>query len=277
MENLPLEPCHTSHLFQPLLNELLKTLRGLSDEEWLRPTVAPKWRVRDVAAHLLDGDLRKIAVFRDGHVLPIDTPIAGERDLTAFINQLNATGVGYAARLSPRLITDLLEITGAWVADLVQSLPPHGRSIFAVSWAGEHESENWMDTGREYSERWHHQMQIRDATSRSLLLTPQWMTPLLEISVRALPHAYRDVDASSGTTIALAVTGETTAAWVLHKADEGWRLSQNSRSPVSATISMDADTAWRVFYNAPHDRSRILITGDPVLAEPVLRARSVIV
>ena len=277
MQNPPLEPCLTSHLFRPLLKELLITLRGLSEEEWQRPTVAPGWRVRDVAAHLLDGDLRKIAVYRDAHVLPVDGPIAGERDLTAFINELNATGVGYAARLSPRLITDLLEITGAWVADLIESLPPHGRSIFAVSWAGEQDSENWMDTGREYTERWHHQMQIRDAASRPLLLTRQWMAPLLDISVRALPHACRHVDAPSGTAVALSVTGETTAAWVLQRTHAGWRLSRNSSGPVSATISMDGDTAWRVFYNAPHDRSRIRIAGDAALAEPLLRTRSVIV
>ena len=120
MQNPPLEPCLTSHLFRPLLKELLTTLRGLSDEEWQRPTVAPRWRVRDVAAHLLDGDLRKIAVYRDRHALPQDRPITTERDLTGFVNALNATGVEYAARLSPPLITDLLEITGVRDAAVLQ-------------------------------------------------------------------------------------------------------------------------------------------------------------
>ena len=277
MKNLPLEPCHTSHLFRPLLRELLKTLRGLNDEEWRRPTIAPKWRVRDVAAHLLDGDLRKIAVYRDAHTLPLDTQIASDRDLTQFVNGLNAGGVAYAARLSTRLITDLLEITGRWVSEIVESLAPHDPAIFAVSWAGENESENWMDIGREYTERWHHQMQIRDAISQPLLLAPEWMTPLLDITVRALPHAYRHIAALPGTALVLEVTGETTGAWTLQRVDEQWRVVEGCAESARTTVLIDADTAWRVFYNAPHDRSRINIAGDAALAEPLLRTRSVIV
>ena len=257
--------------------ELLRTLRGLDADEWDRPTVAPKWRVRDVAAHLLDGDLRKIAVYRDGHMLAPAKPIAGERDLAEFINALNATGVEYGRRLSSPLIVDMLELTGTWVAALVESLPPHGRSIFPVSWAGEQESENWMDIGREYTERWHHQMQIRDAVARPLLLDPQWMAPLLDMSVRALPHAYRTLDAPPGTAIALVITGATAGAWTLQRAPGGWGLSLGRDERAHATVTMDADTAWRVLYNARHDSSRITISGDAALAAPLLRTRSVIV
>lgn len=277
MQIVILEPCYTSQLFRPLHNELLKTLRGLDADEWYRQTLAPHWRVRDVAAHLLDGDLRKLAVYRDGHLLPPDAPIANERDLAQFINRLNATGVAYAARLSPALITDLLDVTGRWVADLVEHLPPHGRSIFPVSWAGEAQSENWMDTGREYTERWHHQMQIRDAAGRPLLLSPEWMTPLLDISVRALPHAYRAVDAPAGASITVTVEGETTSAWTLRRQPAGWQLTAGRDDGASATVQLPADTAWRVFYNAPYDRAQIRVDGDAALAAPLLRTRSVIV
>ena len=272
-----MDACYTSQLFRPLHSELLKTLRALGADAWNRQTLAPQWKVRDVAAHLLDNDLRKIAVYRDGHLLPPDAPIASERDLTHFINRQNASGVAYAARLSPALIVDLLEITGRWVADLTEQLPPHGRSIFAVSWAGEAESENWMDTGREYTERWHHQMQIRDATGRPLLLSPEWMTPLLDISVRALPHAYRAVDAPAGASITVAVEGETTGAWTLRRQRAGWQLTAGRDDGASATVHLPADTAWRVFYNAPYDRAQIRVDGDDALAAPLLRTRSVIV
>lgn len=274
---MPIAPCYTSQLFRPLHSELLKTLRSLDADAWNRPTLAPQWKVRDVAAHLLDGDLRKIAVYRDGHRLPPDPPIASEHDLTQFINRQNATGVSYAARLSPALITDLLHVTGGWVADLIEQLPPHARSIFSVSWAGEAESENWMDTGREYTERWHHQMQIRDATGRPLLLSPEWMTPLLDISVRALPHAYRAVDAPAGTSIGLHVVGETTGAWTLRRRATGWQLTTGSNEDAQATVRLPADIVWRVFYNAPYDRDQIRVDGDAALAEPLLGTRSVIV
>ena len=271
------DACYTSQLFRPLHSELLKTLRGLDADAWNAPTVAPQWKVRDVAAHLLDGDLRRIAVYRDGHLLAPDEPIANERDLTHFINRLNASGVSYAARLSPALITDLLEITGRWVADLVEDLPPHGRSIFAVSWAGEEASENWMDTGREYTERWHHQMQIRDATGRPLLLSPDWMSPLLDISVRALPHAYRELDAPAGTTVSLVVTGETGGAWTVRREPGAWRLERGRAPHADAIVRVGSDDAWRLFYNALPDASRVQIEGERALAAPLLQTRSVIV
>jgi hypothetical protein len=193
------------------------------------------------------------------------------------VNGLNATGVAYAARLSPRLIVDLLEITGGWVADVVEALPPHGPSIFAVSWAGERESANWMDTGREYTERWHHQMQIRDAVGAPpILLQARWRMPFLDLSVRALPYAYRSVHADAGTAVVLTVTGETAAAWTLTRDSSGWRIAAGAAGNPAATVRIAADEAWRLLYNSPVDRSRIEVAGDTVLADPLLRARSVI-
>ena len=64
---LPLAPCHTADLFQPLHTELVSVLKSLAPADWLRPTVAPKWRVRDIAAHLLDGQLRRLSAQRDAH------------------------------------------------------------------------------------------------------------------------------------------------------------------------------------------------------------------
>jgi len=273
----PLPPCYTAHLFRPLLGELVATLRSLETADWQRQTLAPKWRVRDVAAHLLDVKLRKVAVYRDAHLLPLAGPIATERDLTRFVNGLNATGVAYAARLSPRLITDLLDVTGAWVADVIDALPPHGRAIFAVSWAGEAESENWMDTGREYTEWWHHQMQIRAATGRPLLLEPRWMTPLLDLSVRALPHAYRAVDAPAGSAVVLRVTGATEGAWTLGRGERGWQVSAGAAPDARAVVRMTADAAWRLLYNAPYDAGAVAIEGDAALAAPLFKTRSVIV
>ena len=230
-----------------------------------------------MAAHLLDGDLRKVSVYRDAHRVPLDKPLTSDRDLREFVNNLNAGGVAYAARLSPRLIVDLLEITGNWVADLLEQLPPHGPAIFAVSWAGEGESRNWMDTGREFTERWHHQMQIREAVGRPLLLDPEWMSPLLDLSVRALPHAYRSLNAPDGTAVNLEVTGETNGAWTLIRIEGRWQLAAGVSTAPHAVVRASTDDAWRLFYNALQDSGRIHIEGDRALAAPLLAARSVIV
>jgi len=275
----PLAPRDIAHLFGPLLGELLAVLRSLSPSDWDRPTVAGSWRVRDVAAHLLDGDLRKLAACRDEHRLPLDGPLDTDSDLARFINGLNRSGVAYATRLSPRLLLELLATSGAWVAEFISTLPPHGPSMFPVSWAGEAVSENWMDTGREYTERWHHQMQIRDAVGAPLLLAAPWMDPLLDFSVRALPHAYAALPAPTGTTVVLDVHGETAGAWSLVRGDRAWQVYRGRPASADAVVRVSTDDAWRLFYNAlPASEvlARVHVTGAAALADPLLRTRSVI-
>ncbi len=274
-----LTPLDTAPLFRPLLRELTGLLGALNAADWERPTLAGAWRVRDVAAHLLDGDLRKIAAYRDGHRHHPDFPIHSDRDLARFINGLNASGVAFAKHLSHRLLADLLAITGEWVADLIKGLPPEGTSLFAVSWAGETESTNWMDTGREYTERWHHQMQIRDAVGEPRLLVPHWMEPLLDLSVRALPFSYADREAPVGATVTLDVHGPTAGAWSVVRDEAAWRVVRGRPSAPNAVVRVATDDAWRIFYNAvksPGLMERIEVEGDPKLAEPMLGARSVI-
>ena len=275
----PLTPLDTAPLFRPLLAELLTLLRALSPADWERPTIAGRWRVRDIAAHLLDGDLRKIAVYRDDHRLPVEAPITNDRDLARLVNGLNASGVAYAARLSPRLLVDLLEITGGWVADVIGALDPQAPSIFPVSWAGEAESANWMDTGREYTERWHHQAQIRDAVGSPRLLDRRWLDPLLDFSVRALPVAYAGHAVPVGTTVTLFVTSPLDAAWTVACTASGWAVMRGAPDAPAASATAKPDVAWRLFYNAlPPDaiEGALALRGDRALLAPMLRTRSVI-
>ena len=57
----PLEPIFTAHLFPGLEARLIELLRSLAPEDWEKQTLAPKWKVKDVAAHLLDTQVRKMA------------------------------------------------------------------------------------------------------------------------------------------------------------------------------------------------------------------------
>jgi uncharacterized protein (TIGR03083 family) len=276
----PLAPLYTAELFPPLYAELITLLEGLTPEDWERPTVAGSWRVRDVAAHLLDVDLRKLSVNRDGHLPPPDEPIDGYGDLVKFLNRLNADWVAAARRLSPRVLVKLLSAVGPEVSRLVASLPPHGPALFPVAWAGEDRSENWFDIGRDYTERWHHQMQIRDAVGAPPLLEDRWLHPLLDLSVRALPRAYESISAREETAVVFEVTGREGEVWSVIREGGNWQIRQGAASKPAAIVRAEADTAWRLLYNAlPRAAAleRVSVEGDSALVEPFLSTRSVMV
>ncbi|HEX8904487.1 MAG TPA: maleylpyruvate isomerase N-terminal domain-containing protein [Longimicrobiaceae bacterium] len=112
----PIPPLYTADLFPPLHGELIGLLRGLSPEDWERPTVAGRWHVRDIVAHLLDIDLRKLSVNRDGHLAAPAEPIRSHEELMRFLNGLNAEWIGAARRLSPRVLVELHSFTGPLVS-----------------------------------------------------------------------------------------------------------------------------------------------------------------
>lgn len=274
-----LTPVYTAELFPAVHAELIGLLRGLDEHDWTRPTLASPWRVRDVVAHLLDGDLRKLAAGRDEYRAGVRT-VSSFPDIVDLINEQNASGVSYADRLSPRVMTDLLEITGRWVSDYVATLSPHANAPVAVAWAGEDRSENWMDTGREYTERWHHQMQIRDAVGADGLLHRRWFYPVLDLSVRAFRRSYQDVPAAVGTVVVFDVEAEGDNTWSVIREAPGWIVVRGRISEAEACVRADADTAWKLLYNAlsaEAARARVAISGDRSLAEPMLRTRSVMV
>jgi Mycothiol maleylpyruvate isomerase N-terminal domain len=58
-------PILSAHLLRRVDRELIDLLRSLAADEWDIQTIAPSWKVRDVAAHLLDTALRKLSIVRD--------------------------------------------------------------------------------------------------------------------------------------------------------------------------------------------------------------------
>src|SRR5258706_3283620 len=119
-EHAQLPPIRTAHLFPKIEEMLVALLRSLTADEWERQTIAPMWRVKDVAAHLLDTQLRKLSIARDGYYPPTP-PIT---DLAAFINRLNQEGVMLYRRLSPSVLISLMEAASLESAGYHQSLDP---------------------------------------------------------------------------------------------------------------------------------------------------------
>jgi uncharacterized protein (TIGR03083 family) len=278
----PTVPLDTRGLFRPVSSSLVALLRGLPDEHWNSPTVAGAWVVRDVVAHLLDSTLRRLSFHRDRmRPPPPARAITSERDFVGFINDLNAQWVASAKRLSPRVLTDLYERAGAEAADFFESLPLDAPALFPVSWAGEQASAGWFDIGREFTELWHHQQQIRMAVGAEALADPRYLGAVIDVAVRGLPHAFRDVPADPGETVVIDISGASGGRWTLSRDDQRWTLSRGE-PPTAATswIRLNDDTAWKLLFNALPERDAaraVKVEGRAELGHAFLRARSVIV
>jgi len=255
--------------------KLLELLRSLTPEEWELPTVAPLWKVRDVAAHLLDTALRKLALVRDGY--PLDTgKIASPQDLVALVDRLNREGVAVYRRLGPSLLIQIMELACEQSADFHEALDPFAPAVFSVSWAGEDSSFNWFDTARELTERWHHQQQIRLATGQPGIMTPDLYHPVLDCFLRGLPFAYRALDAP---TVLVAVSGECGGQWYLVRATARWELCRRAANAPAARVEIPQELAWRIFtkgIDRNAARAQIAVAGDPSLAEPALHLTAIV-
>jgi uncharacterized protein (TIGR03083 family) len=241
-----LGPIFTAQLYEKLEGMLLELLRSLNSEEWEVQTLVKDWKVKDVAAHLLDTQLRKLSIARDGY--SSDPPVINSRDdLTAFVNRLNSEGVGVYRRLSSRVLIDLMEMASKQSADYHQSLDPLAPALFGVSWAGEESSKNWFDTAREFTERWHHQQQIRLAVNKPGIMTREFYYPVLDTFMRALPFHYRTIHRNAGTTIQFIVSGDCGGAWNLYRSGEIWELTASPIREKVAEITIPQEIAWRIF------------------------------
>ena len=272
------DPILCAHLMRRVDEKLIDLLSSLTPAEWDLQTVAPLWKVRDVAAHLLDTALRKLSIVRDScNVERVN--IRSPQDLIAFINRLNREGVTVYRRLSPKVLIGMMKEACEQSARFHESLDPFAPAAFAVSWAGEEKSLNWFDTAREFTERWHHQQQIRLATNRPGIMTPELYHPVLDCFVRGLPYLYRDVDAPEGTLLVLEISGECGGRWFLRKELLGWRFVKPSVEKPASRVTIPQDLAWRVFtkgIDRDSARAQTAVEGNRDLGEKVLQLTAIV-
>jgi len=250
-----MQPILTAHLFAPLHYELMALLRRIRDEEWNAPTAAGSWTVKDLTAHLLDTALRRLSQVP----IPQFEPNAANRDWIVAMQ-----------RVSPRILVELMDRYGAEQAAYLASLDPFATAMWGVTWAGEDQSPVWFDVARELTERWHHQQQIRDALARPALFDP-YLRPVIDTFVRGVPHAYREFSADNETAIALRITD----AWTLRRSSGQWNLSAGEDADASAVVTIDPDSAWRLFTKG-QAKNEPRLEGDRRLAEPLLKMICVI-
>jgi uncharacterized protein (TIGR03083 family) len=274
----PLQPIFTAHLFPKLEAKLIDLLRSLSAEDWEKQTLAPKWKVKDVAAHLLDTQVRKLAAARHGYK-PENSKKLSPAKLLALINSLNAEGVRQYSRLHPDELISRMEAASRESAQYHQALDPFGTAMFPVSWAGEEESANWFDTAREFTERWHHQQQIRVAVNKPGIMTREFYFPVLDCFMRALPYAYRNVPAKLGSLAQFNISGECGASWYLFRDGGAWTLIASSAGEIISEVTIPQEIAWRIFTKGivPEEaKTQVQVSGDEAVGLHILKMISIV-
>jgi uncharacterized protein (TIGR03083 family) len=275
MPYAPLEPILVMDIFPEMQAALLDLLNGLTPDEWDAPTVCTGWSVKDIAAHLLADCMSVVSGQRDG--MPrINVPTWEE--LVERINAQNDLWVRACRRFSARILCTHLAVASAEMIAYFASLDPfaaHG----PVEWAGSGSAQKWLEMAREYTEFWMHQQHIRDAVGKPGLKEPRFFAPLLATFTLALPQTFRAVDAPEGTAIRFVITGESGGEWALLRENSGWKLYHHVDASPAASVTMDGETAWRLFtkgISRQEAESRAMLEGDRSLGLSLLNTVSII-
>lgn len=262
----------TLHLFSELDQKLIEVLESLEPEDWKLPTIARKWNVKDIASHILDGTLRGISHSRDAYFGDSSPELNSYQDLLDYLNTLNADWVKATKRLSPDLLIQLLGLTSPLYLGHLKELDLEGEALFSVAWAGEDSSKAWFHIAREYTEKFHHQQQIRLAVGKDAeLLEERLYLPYLETSMRALPHHYRDTSAQTGTSLKIAVS-DISSNWYLQRASTSWDLV-DQLDTWDIEIHIPKEIAWRIFSKGisyEEAKNQVHIEGNRGLGEKIL-------
>lgn len=252
--------------------ELLDFVQTLSPEEWGAPSAAPGWTVKDLALHLLDDDLGWLSRGRDhdrSGLLSMD-------DHDSFVAALaakNQRWIDGARGLSGPVLIGLLEWAGDEMDAYYASMDLRGEGH--VSWASDGAVPVWFDIAQDLTERWVHQMQMREAVGRVEGYAARYLPSVLRTFVWALPHQYR-VDAPPGTTIHVDLSSGGTWRLACEGAG-GWSLSEGSGEAPDARAVFSDDAGWRWLTGAALPPGGTLLEGPTSLCEPLMQVRGILV
>lgn len=251
---------------------LLSLLASLDDAQWNAATAAPGWLVKDIALHLVDVHLGRIARDRDHDFSGLVPASSGHEEFVRGLARRNQQWVDGTRVLSPPLITSLLAWSGEQLDAYLGTLDLTRAS--EVYWAGP--VPLWFDLAREFTEHWVHYRQIREAVTPAGHDRQQdeHLPLVLRTFIWGFPRQYQ-VPAPPGTTIALEIPG--TGEWTLTRTADDWILDEGRADEPAARLRISAEAAWRLLTGASYDTSQAELSGDPALTEPLLQVRGIIV
>lgn len=259
--------------------ELVRLLESFTTEDASAPTVCDGWAVGDIAVHLLGNDLSFLARNRDGKESTSGNMSQDWDELVGGLDAFNERWVEAGRFLSTRLVAQLLDTTGRLVAEFLEAVDSSAPGE-VVSWAGPDLAPWWLVSAREFTDRWVHHQQIRDALGRPGLNGPSFVAPILATALHGVRPAYLDVAAPEGTTVAIDVTGRAGFSWAVRRDEGGWSLYEGLSREATTRLTLDQDTAWRFLLRmvtAAETRPKVSVEGDPAYAEPFFNTVSAIV
>lgn len=271
------EPVLVADRFPALLDALLDLLQSLTPEEWQRPVHGGEWTVKDLAQHLLGDEINILSGKRD-RFSETFAPIHSLGELITLINYRNAVWVEATRRISPRVIMDLLRITGDQANEHFREVDPFATGS-PVNWAGTDPAPVWLDIAREFTERWHHQQHIRESVGKPGASGPEFLAPVIAAFARALPVTFRATAAPVETAVTLNITGPAGSTWTVVRKANGWKLYQGAAEAPEAVVDLPEDTAWRLFtkgISPTQAGEQARITGNLALGEQVLETVAIL-
>ncbi len=251
--------------------DLLDVVGSLTDDEWLSPTDVPGWTVKDLALHILDDDLGWLSRGRDGDRSGLLN--VGDSGFVDALNQKNQRWVDAAGQLSRCLTLQLLEWAGGQMDAhyAAQSLTSDGY----VSWASDDPVPNWFDLAQDLTERWVHQMQIREAVDAVGTYRDDYLPAVMRTLVWAFPHQYRvAADPGSRVLLDLAAGG----AWTLTSDGARWDLAPaSSEEGYVARVRTDDTGGWRWLTGGDVSADALDTSGPVDLIGPLMKVRAALV
>ena len=110
-------------------------------------------------------------------------------------------------------------------------------------------------------------------------LNPRYLAPVLDTFLRALPHAYHDIAGEVGQWVVVEITGAAGGVWSLNHTGPGWTLHRGAPPSPTAVVTLDQDTAWRLFTKGltpAQARPAIHLRGAPHLGAGIYRVVAIV-
>jgi uncharacterized protein (TIGR03083 family) len=293
----PTPPRELAPLLHLERQRLLGLLGGLSESQWALATPCPGWTALDLARHLVGDDLGWIAFARDEH--RGSTPDAtDEAGFVRWLDELQREWVQAAQRLSAPLVLDLLRMLDPMVVEVMAAQDPTACTAH-VSWASDQSVPQWLDQGRELTERWLHRQQLLQALGEPSDLRGDLLDPVLDTLRWAYPFRLDETDRPEGTTISIDLTDAPGAGprwrWTIVRVERSWTIQEDGHDGAApaAQLWLSTEQAWRLLSNNfrvaegadrrvdgrtddDGDDGEVVAAGDLELLDVLLHTRAII-